>query len=56
MKNLIDLKKLQEKYGENYFIDEINGDLIAINKQNNNLRINLTLYFKTLKKRFNEIN
>ena len=56
MKYLIDLKKLKEKYGENYFIDEVDGDLIAVNKQNNNLRINLTLYFKTLKKRFNGIN
>ncbi|GEM_PF-4827648 len=56
MKYLIDLKKLKEKYRENYFIDEVDGDLIAVNKQNNNLRINLTLYFKTLKKRFNEIN
>jgi len=53
-KKLIDLRKLSEKYGEDYDIIFEGDDLVAVGKKNN-LRINLTLYFKTLKERFNKI-
>jgi len=53
--NKIDLKKLVEKYGDDYDIFFEDGDIVAVNKKNNNLKINFTLYLKTLKKRFEKI-